>query len=82
MHNEEMMNRTRRISRSMAFNIIGAIVVLLLLYGLISGMVGVMSYSNSFKREYSTTTYHMADTAATLVNGDHLEIYLKGDIHD
>ena len=63
----------------MAFNIIGAIVVLLLLYGLISGMVGVMSYSNSFKREYSTTTYHMADTAATLVNGDHLDIYLKGE---
>ncbi len=79
MHNEDIMNRTRNISRSMAFNIIGAIVVLLLLYGLISGMVGVMSYSNSFKREYSTTTYHMADTAATLVNGDHLEIYLKGE---
>ncbi len=78
MHNEDIMNRTRNIGRSMAFNIIGAIVVLLLLYGLISGMVGVMSYSNSFKREYSTTTYHMADTAATLVNGDHLDIYLKG----
>ena len=62
----------------MALNIIGAIVLLLVLFGLISGAIGLVSFTNVFKKEYSTTTYHMADTAATLVNGDHLDDYLEG----
>ncbi|MBQ3405335.1 MAG: PP2C family protein-serine/threonine phosphatase, partial [Oscillospiraceae bacterium] len=44
----------------------------------IAGALGVVSFTNAFKKEYSTTTYHMADTATILVNGDHLEDYLQG----
>ncbi|MBQ7702766.1 MAG: serine/threonine-protein phosphatase [Firmicutes bacterium] len=68
----------KRLRRSVAFNIIGAIVILLVVFGLIVSILGVTNFTSSFKKEYSVTTYHMADTATTLVNGDHLEDYLEG----
>lgn len=64
----------------MTLNIVGAIVLLLIVFGFIAGTVGFFSFTNAFKREYSTTTAHMADTAATLVVGDHLEAYLNGEL--
>lgn len=63
---------------SMAFNIIGAIIALLIVFGIIVSTIGFISFSNSFRKEYATTTYHMADTATALVNGDHLDEYLAG----
>ena len=68
-----------RIRRSLAFNIIGAIILLLLLFGLISGVIGFVSFTAAFKKEYAETTWHMADTATLLVNGDHLDAYLAGE---
>ena len=64
---------------SMAFNIIGAIVLLLMLFSAVVSVTGYLSFTNAFKREYATTTYHMADTAASIVNGDHLKDYLAGE---
>ena len=63
----------------MAVNILGAIVLLLVVFGLVVSTIGFVSFTNAFKREYATSTYHMADTAASLVNGDHLEAYLRGE---
>ena len=37
-----------RIRRSLAFNIIGAIILLLLLFGLISGVIGFVSFTAAF----------------------------------
>ncbi|MBR5740555.1 MAG: PP2C family protein-serine/threonine phosphatase [Firmicutes bacterium] len=69
----------KSLRRSVAFNIIGAAVILLVIFGVIVSVMGVTNFSSSFKREYSVTTYHIADTATTLVNGDHLEDYLAGN---
>lgn len=67
----------KRISRkNLAFNIISAIVFLLLLFSWIVSIIGYVSFTNAFKREYSETTYHMAETAALLVNGDSIDDYL------
>jgi sigma-B regulation protein RsbU (phosphoserine phosphatase) len=63
----------------MAVNIIGAIVLLLVLFGVIVSAIGFVSFTNAFKKEYAVSTYHMADTATTLINGDHLEAYLAGE---
>ncbi len=63
----------------MAVNIIGAIVMLLVVFGLIVSAIGYMNFTDAFKREYSVTTYHMANTAAALVNGDHIDAYLQGE---
>ena len=70
---------TEKMRSNMAVNIIGAIVILLILFGIIVSAQGYISFTNAFKKEYATSTYHMADTATTLVNGDHLEAYLAGE---
>ena len=62
----------------MALNIIGAIAFLLAVFGIIVSALGFVSFTAAFKKEYAVSTYHMADTAATLVNGDHLDAYLAG----
>lgn len=67
---------------SMAVNVTGAIVILLVIFGIIVSTVGYISFTNAFKNEYADSTYHMADTAAVLVNGDHLEAYLAGEQTD
>lgn len=63
---------------SMSLNIIGAIIFLLLAFGTLVSILGFVSFTNAFKKEYSTSTYHMADTAASYVSGDFLIDYLEG----
>ena len=65
---------------SMALNIIGALMLIILLFGAVVSVLGFVNFTNAFKREYSVTTYHMADTAASLVNGEHLDEYLAGEM--
>ena len=47
--------------------------------GLIVSSIGYINFTNVFKKEYSVSTYHMADTAAALINGDHIDQYLAGE---
>lgn len=68
-----------KLRASLAANIIGAIVLVLAVFGLIVSILGFISFSRAFKKEYAVTTYHMADTATTLIKGDHLEAYLAGE---
>ena len=72
------MKLIQKLRSSMAFNIIGSIIIVLLVFGILVSTLGYFIFTDTFKREYSTTTYHMADTAASLVNGDHLDDYLEG----
>ena len=78
MREKGLKNKTYQLKSSMAFNIIGAIVLNLVFFGVITSLISLASFTNTFKKEYSTTTYHMADTAVMLVNGDHLDDYLDG----
>ena len=74
-----MSGIVRKLRSSMAANIIGAIVILLFVFGAFVCTTGFFNFTDSFKREYETSTYHIADTATTLVNGDHLDEYLRGE---
>ena len=73
-----MSGKIDKLRSSMTFNMIGAIVFLIALFGVIVSVLGFVSFTNAFKREYSTSTYHMAKTATTLINGDHIYEYLEG----
>ena len=64
--------------RGMAANIIGAVVMLLALFGAIVSAIGYLSFTRSFKNEYAVSTYHMADTATALIDGGSLKTYLEG----
>ena len=72
------MKKKGKLRFSMAAGIIGGIVMLLAVFGLIVSLFGYVGFTNSIKNEYSSTTYHIADTAAELIDGDHLEDYLQG----
>ena len=63
---------------SLAVNIIGVILILLLVFALVMSALGYASFTKSFEEEYSDSTFHIASTAAKLVNGDRLDIYLAG----
>ena len=71
------MAKIRDLKYNLAFNIISAVVMLLMVFSLIVSAIGYISFTNSFKREYSQTTYHMAETATLLVNGDYIDKYLE-----
>ncbi|MBR3416574.1 MAG: SpoIIE family protein phosphatase [Clostridia bacterium] len=74
-----MTKEKKKLRAGVAVNIIGAIVILFAVFGVVVGFIGYVSFTTAFKEEYSVSTYHMADTATTLINGDHLEAYLAGD---
>ena len=76
------MKKAGKRTTTMAFQLIGVIVTLLAVFGVLVSTIGYVNFTNSIKNEYSVTTFHMADTAATLVNGDHLEDYLDGKYQD
>lgn len=72
------MNKLKEIRSSMAMNVIGGLVALILVFGLIVCVIGNICFVDAFKSEYSTVTYHMAQAATVAVNGDHIERYLEG----
>ena len=71
------MKKIKRLRSNLAFNIISAVVMLLLVFSWIVSVIGYVSFTNSFKKEYAQTTYHMAETAITLINGERIDSYLK-----
>lgn len=71
------MKKIIKLRRNLVFNIISAIVVLLFVFSWIVSAIGYISFTNAFKREYAETTYHIARTATTLVNGDNIDKYLE-----
>lgn len=71
-----------KLRSSMSMNVIGGLVGLLLLFGLIVCIIGNSCIVSAFKNEYSTVTYHMADSVACFVNGNDIDAYLNGKEQD
>ena len=74
-----MLEKIRKIRSNMAIYITSSVVSLLALFGIIVCISGILSFTNAFDEMNSTTTFHMAYTAASLVNGDHIKAYLAGE---
>ena len=81
LNQDKTMKSMKRIFESLrsnfTANIVFAIVQLLVVFSVMVGAVGYVSFTDAFKNEYASTTYHMADTAAILVNGDEIDSYLQ-----
>lgn len=71
------MKNIRKISSSLAFRIIGAIVSLLLIYNLIVQTIGYFQFTESLTNEYNDSAFRTAETAVTLVDGDKIDEYLQ-----
>ena len=72
------MEKIKHMRSSLAVNIIGVILTLLLVFAVVTSALGYASYTKAFEAEYSNSTFHIACTAARLVNGDRLDLYLAG----
>lgn len=72
------MTKIKSFFSGIAVNIIGSVVLMLILFGVVVSALGYISFTRAFKNEYTNSTYHMADTATTLVNGDNIDAYLDG----
>ena len=77
-----MLEKIKKLRSNMAYNITAGVVLLLLVFGIVVSVGGILSFTEAFDEMNSTTTFHMAYTAASLVNGDHIEDYLAGEEKD
>lgn len=76
------MKKRIKLRSGMSMSVIGGLVGLMLIFGFIVCFIGNTCLVNAFKNEYSTVTYHMADSAAVFVNGNHIDNYLNGKDKD
>ena len=73
------MKIIHKLRTDLAANTISAIVLVLGLLAIVVSTVGFTAFTRVFREEYAETTYHMADTAAALVNGNRLDDFLAGE---
>ncbi|MBQ9530692.1 MAG: SpoIIE family protein phosphatase [Eubacterium sp.] len=64
---------------NLAFNIIGGVILLLLMFSIIVSFIGVASLTKSYKNAYKNSTRNIAETATLLVNGDNIDLYLENN---
>ena len=76
------MDLRQKLRSSMSMNVIGGLAALMLLFGIIVCFIGNTCIVSAFRREYSTVTYHMADSVAVFVNGDHIDEYIAGEAQE
>lgn len=70
------MKLIKKLRSNLGFNVISAIIILLIVSSIIISTIGYISFKNAFKREYSKSTYNIARTAATLIKSDDIDGYL------
>ena len=71
-----------KIRNNLALNIVSAIILLLVFFGVLVSVIGYISFTDSLEREYTDMAYRSANTAATLVNGDRIDYYLSAGEED
>ena len=71
------MSKVKKVFNSFTFNIVSSIFTVIVLFSVVLCVIGYVSFTDTLKREYETTTYHMANTAASLVDGKKIDEYLE-----
>ena len=67
---------------NLAFNVIMAVVLLIVFFGTVVSLIGYVSFTESLTREYVESAYHNAYTATTLLDGGKIDEYLDGGEED
>ncbi|MBO5552204.1 MAG: SpoIIE family protein phosphatase, partial [Lachnospiraceae bacterium] len=71
------MKKIKHITSGLAFRVITAIILLLIGFGCITSIIGYMRFTRSLTAEYNDSAFRTAETAAALINPDHIESYLE-----
>ncbi|MBR3201657.1 MAG: hypothetical protein IKG17_10040 [Mogibacterium sp.] len=73
------MKSIKKLRSNMKADIIGGLIFLILMFATVVYVIGYNIFTDAFKEEYTSVTHHMADSAAAIVNGDHIDEYLAGE---
>ena len=76
------MEKKKKLRFSLAFIIVGSIILILLLFGIILSVIGYVSFTDTLKKEYKTTTHHIAVTSRSLIEADNIDKYLNNEEMD
>ena len=71
------MNKLKQMTSSLSFRVLFGIVLLLYTFNVIISLAGYFQFTASFTRQYNDCAFYTAETAATLVDGDKIQEYLK-----
>ena len=71
------MKKIKYITSGLAFRVIAAIIMLLVAFSCISSIIGYIRFTRSLTAEYNDSAFRTAETAAVLINPDHIENYLE-----
>lgn len=74
--------KKRKFRYNLAFNVIIAVVLLIVFFGAVVSLIGYMSFTESLTREYVESAYHNAYTATSLLDGGKIDEYLAGGEDD
>ncbi len=66
----------KKLRYSLSFRVIASIILTILVFGMLTSLIGYVRFTASMTREYNSAALRTAETAATLVNSDHIGLYL------
>ncbi len=66
-------------TRGLSSRIIFGTVFLLLIFGILQSLTGYAQFTKSLTKEYNESAFRTAETAATLMDGDHIQDYLDSE---
>lgn len=78
MSRQSSQKKYRR-RKSLTFDIIGALITLIVVFGVVLSLQGYGSFSKSITDEYGETATHIGETALTLIDGNKLPLYLENE---
>lgn len=74
-----LSKKKHRLRKSLTFNIISALITLIVVFGVVLFLQGYVSFSQSITDEYSENATHIGKTALTLIDGNKLPLYLENE---
>ena len=72
-----MKKKLKHITSGMVFRIVIGTMALLFIFEAVAVTVGYFQFTDSLTSEYQESAFRTAETAATLINGDMMDTYLK-----
>ncbi|MBR0412265.1 MAG: hypothetical protein IJI47_01675 [Eubacterium sp.] len=71
------MDKKKFSRNNLAFNIVSAVLLLILIFSIIVSLIGSNILTENVNRSYGDMAYAVADMGLSMVNGNHIDRYLK-----
>ena len=76
------MDKKKFSRNNLAFNIVSAVLLLILVFSVIVSLIGSNILTENVNRSYGDMAYAVADMGLSMVNGNHIDRYLKNGESD